>query len=95
MSLQGKSDERNHTIDSLKKRTSIKARITRIQTFVKDFKQTDIIQLLKARKLWLNQAYKEYNDIQSKTEEIDTTYQAVEMQERDRGDRNKILRNLS
>lgn len=56
-----------------KKRAVLKSKITRTETFASSFQTTDNVNQLKVRKTYLEQAYQEYDEIQTEIELVDAS----------------------
>jgi hypothetical protein len=78
-------DESIAKLEALKrKRTSLKARITRIQNFVSNFQSNDNdVSPLETRKTFIEQIFKEY-EVQTEIESLDLSSEAIETQTQDR-----------
>jgi hypothetical protein len=79
-------DESIAKLEALKrKRTSLKARITRIQNFVSNFQSNDNdVSPLETRKTFIEQIFKEYDEVQTEIESLDLSSEAIETQTQDR-----------
>jgi prefoldin subunit 5 len=73
-------DESIAKLEALKrKRTSLKARITRIQNFVSNFQSNDNdVSPLETRKTFIEQIFKEYDEVQTEIESLDLSSEAIE-----------------
>jgi hypothetical protein len=79
-------DESIAKLEALKKkRTSLKTKITRIQNFVANFQSNDNdVNPLKFRKTLIEQTFKDYEEVQTEIELLDSSTTAVETQTQDR-----------
>jgi RAB protein geranylgeranyltransferase component A len=79
-------DESIAKLEALKKkRTSLKTKITRIQNFVANFQSNDNdVNPLKFRKTFIEQTFKDYEEVQTEIELLDSSTTAVETQTQDR-----------
>jgi hypothetical protein len=79
-------DESIAKLEALKrKRNSLKARITRIQNFVSNFQSNDNdVSPLETRKTFIEQIFKEYDEVQTEIESLDLSSEAIETQTQDR-----------
>jgi RAB protein geranylgeranyltransferase component A len=73
-------DESIAKLEALKKkRTSLKTKITRIQNFVANFQSNDNdVNPLKFRKTFIEQTFKDYEEVQTEIELLDSSTTAVE-----------------